>query len=102
MLEISIEKGELIRETKRFYFVLTGVSMEGTMMSVREGVNLQFYGRPACRRAPCCWTTAAPPPAAASALYAALDALMDWAASLPAPAGFLTTRCRLNGYARAP
>ena len=62
------------------------------MMSVREGVNLQFYGRPAPARS-LLLDDAAPPPAAASALYAALDALMDWASSLPAPAGFLTTRC---------
>lgn len=62
------------------------------MMSVREGVNLQFYGRPAPARC-LLLDDAAPPPAAASALYAALDALMDWASSLPAPAGFLTTRC---------
>ena len=62
------------------------------MMSVREGVNLQFYGRPLPARS-LLLDDSVPPPAAASALYAALDALMDWASSLPAPAGFLTSRC---------
>ena len=61
------------------------------MMSVREGVNLQFYGRPLPARS-LLLDDSVPPPAAASALYAALDALMDWASSLPAPAGFLTSR----------
>ena len=59
------------------------------MVSVRHGVNLAFYGRPLTAHALLLGDCVAPP-AAATALYAALDALLDWAAGLPR-SGFMTS-----------
>ena len=61
------------------------------MVSVRDAVNLHFYGRPLTAKQ-LLLGDAVPAPAAAATLYAALDALMDWASSLP-QRGFLTSRC---------
>jgi hypothetical protein len=60
------------------------------MVSVRDAVNLHFYGRPLTAKQ-LLLGDAVPAPAAATTLYAALDALMDWASGLPR-SGFMTSR----------
>ncbi len=48
-----------------------GVALEGSLLAAREGVNADFYGRPAPARALLLGGCAGAP--AAAALYAALD-----------------------------
>lgn len=70
------------------------------MISVRDGVNLAFYGRPLTAQTLLLGDTVAPP-AAAATLYAALDAVMDWASSLPRN-GFMTAQCATPCSGLAP